>query len=92
MGADAQVGKETQHAPQERVHDRLEAILAADVAGYGLPPSETGPEFTRRLMAYALLHRYSNLRWYLERIPPPANAITLDELADAWFSCAAPAS
>ena len=57
------------------------------MAGYGHPPSDTGPAFARRLLAYALLHRYSNLPWYLKRIPPPANAITLDALADAWFSC-----
>lgn len=36
-------------------------------------------------MAHALLHRYSNLRWYLERLPVPG-ATTLEELACAWWS------
>jgi hygromycin-B 7''-O-kinase len=37
-----------------------------------------------RAFAYALLHRYSNLRWYLESAPT-GGARTLDELAHAWF-------
>jgi hygromycin-B 7''-O-kinase len=37
-----------------------------------------------RLMAYALLHRYSNLRWYLERLPA-AGATTLEQLAARWW-------
>ena len=35
-------------------------------------------------MAYALLHRYSILKWYLDTVPP-RSAATLDELADEWF-------
>ena len=38
-----------------------------------------------RLMAQALLHRYSNLRWYLERLPLPG-AVTLEQLAHHWFA------
>jgi hypothetical protein len=30
---------------------------------------ETHDRFQLRIMAYALLHRYSNLRWYVERLP-----------------------
>lgn len=37
-----------------------------------------------RLMAMALLHRYSDLRWYLQRLPVP-QATTIDDLARAWF-------
>jgi hygromycin-B 7''-O-kinase len=36
-------------------------------------------------MAYALLHRYSNLRWYLERLPSPG-VTSLDALAMRWWS------
>lgn len=37
-----------------------------------------------RFMAYALLHRYSNLRWYLERLPA-GDAATLEQLAARWW-------
>ncbi|MFJ6676462.1 phosphotransferase family protein [Actinosynnema sp. NPDC091369] len=37
----------------------------------------------RRVLAYALLHVYSNLPWYLREVPTAAT--TLDELADHWF-------
>jgi hygromycin-B 7''-O-kinase len=37
-----------------------------------------------RLMAQALLHRYSNLRWYLQRLPL-RGAVTLEQLARHWF-------
>ena len=36
-------------------------------------------------MAYALLHEYSNLKWYLER-DPPRSAKTIDALADEWWA------
>jgi hygromycin-B 7''-O-kinase len=39
-----------------------------------------------RIMAYALLHRYSNLRWYLERLPVPEGVRDLEALARAWFT------
>jgi hygromycin-B 7''-O-kinase len=38
-----------------------------------------------RLMAHALLHRYCNLRWYLERLPV-AGATTLEQLAARWWA------
>ena len=59
----------------------LRALLLA----YGYEPSDLGAALQRRFLAYALLHRYSNLRWYLERRPPPA-ATTLDDLAAAWWA------
>ncbi|WP_367130517.1 phosphotransferase family protein [Saccharothrix sp. HUAS TT1] len=37
----------------------------------------------RRVLAYALLHVYSNLAWYLREAPTRAR--TLDELAEHWF-------
>jgi hygromycin-B 7''-O-kinase len=56
----------------------------AFLAAYGLARTARDPEMPRRVMAYALLHRYSNLRWYLDTIPPRA-ATTLDALAQEWF-------
>jgi hygromycin-B 7''-O-kinase len=37
----------------------------------------------RRLLAYTLLQRYSDLSWYLEEMPAPP-APTLDALAVLW--------
>jgi hygromycin-B 7''-O-kinase len=39
----------------------------------------------RRLLAYALLHRYSDLPWYLEEMPAPPEP-TLDALAACWWA------
>ncbi|GAA4636035.1 aminoglycoside 3'-phosphotransferase/choline kinase family protein [Actinoallomurus vinaceus] len=39
----------------------------------------------RRLLAYTLLHRYSDLSWYLEELPDPP-VPTLDALAARWWS------
>lgn len=46
------------------------------VAAYGRVPDP------RRVMAYALLHVYSNMPWYLREMPEGG---TLDELAVRWF-------
>ena len=40
--------------------------------GYGYAENELDHAFERRILAYALLHKYSNLSWYLDRVPPPA--------------------
>lgn len=39
---------------------------------------------SRRLLAWLLLHRYSNLSWYLSRLREPPEP-ALDALADRWF-------
>ncbi len=49
---------------------------------YGIGPD---PELRRRLMAWTLLHFYSNLDRYLSRLPAPAEP-TLPALADRWFA------
>jgi hygromycin-B 7''-O-kinase len=59
-------------------------LLRRVLAGCGHLPSASGAQHSRRLLAYAILHRYSNLRWYLERLPVPG-ATTLEALAEAWF-------
>lgn len=38
------------------------------------------------IMAWALLHRYSNLKWYIERLGVPNGVRDLEALARAWFS------
>ncbi|MDB4952187.1 MAG: putative aminoglycoside phosphotransferase [Gemmatimonadetes bacterium] len=63
------------------------ALFRAFLLGCGYTDADFTVELPRRIMAYALLHRYSNLRWYLETIPP-RTATTLDELAAEWFAAA----
>ncbi|MEO1335451.1 MAG: aminoglycoside phosphotransferase family protein, partial [Myxococcota bacterium] len=57
-------------------------LFDAVLDGYG--QTERGPSWSVRCFACVLLHRYSNLPWYLERSPPPDDARTLDDLADWW--------
>jgi len=61
----------------------LRSILRA----YGYGETQFDEALQNRLMAQALLHRYSNLRWYLERLPLPG-ADTLEQLAGHWWSLA----
>lgn len=61
------------------------ALLRALLLAYGYRADELDEALSRRVLGYALLHRYSHLRWYLERVPPPAGATTLDALARCWF-------
>jgi hygromycin-B 7''-O-kinase len=51
---------------------------------YGYRPEQLDDALPRRLLAYALLHRHSDLRWWLEQLPPPP-VPTLDALAAHWW-------
>jgi hygromycin-B 7''-O-kinase len=53
---------------------------------YGSRERELDLGLQRRFMAYALMHRYSNPAWYLERVPPGEGDHTLDDLAARWFA------
>ncbi|MGW7437610.1 phosphotransferase family protein [Streptomyces sp. NPDC054849] len=70
---------------------------AYDFVGAGLFVTRADPRLLRRLLtsygrgfqpaellAYALLHVYSNLPWYMRELGVPSEA-TLGSLADAWF-------
>ncbi|MFE6887070.1 phosphotransferase family protein [Streptomyces sp. NPDC057694] len=46
---------------------------------YGRPPDP------RAVMAYTLLHVYSNLPWYLRELPPADGVRDLASLAGTWF-------
>lgn len=52
---------------------------------YGYAEGALDGALQRRLLAYALLHRYSNLRWYLERLPAPGET-SLDAPAARWWA------
>jgi hygromycin-B 7''-O-kinase len=58
-------------------------LLGALLEAYGKAVDD---ELPLRIMAYALLHRYSNLRWYLERLPVPVDVGDLESLARRWFT------
>ncbi len=45
------------------------AFLRRTLLAYGYPAPRLDEALQRRVLAYALLHRYSNFRWYLERVP-----------------------
>jgi hygromycin-B 7''-O-kinase len=61
--------------------DRELLRAALDEAGC---PRDAG--LSRRLCGYALLHRYSNLAWYLERMPERPGVDGFDALAEQWFA------
>jgi hygromycin-B 7''-O-kinase len=60
-------------------------FLGRTLTSYGYHPDQLGPALRRRLLALGILHRYSNLSWWMERLPGPASP-TLGALADRWFA------
>ncbi len=60
-------------------------LLRRVLLTYGYGESDLGPELERRLLAYTLLHRYSDLPWYLSRLPAGHGVSTLEELASFWW-------
>jgi hygromycin-B 7''-O-kinase len=60
-------------------------LLRDVLLAYGYPERDLNHALERRLFAYALLHRYSNLAWYLDRIPPPESVTRMDQLASHFF-------
>src|SRR5690606_8013506 len=60
-------------------------LLRAFLLVYGYTDTALTAELRRTILLYVLLHRYGNLRKYLERIPPK-QAATLPALADEWFA------
>ena len=60
-------------------------FLTRTLTAYGYGREELGPELRRRLLAWGILHRYSHLPGWLQRLPEPAEP-TLSALADRWFA------
>jgi hygromycin-B 7''-O-kinase len=59
-------------------------FLRRTLLAYGYRHDQLDAALQCRLMAYAMLHRYSNLSWYLERLPA-RGATTFEELAVRWW-------
>jgi hygromycin-B 7''-O-kinase len=66
-------------------------VLRRVLLAYGYAPTALDEALSCRFMAHALLHRYSHLRWYLQRIPADG-AVTLEQLATRWWPLASPRS
>jgi len=62
-------------------------FLRRALRAYGYAAHELDEALQCRLMAHTLLHRYSNLHWYLQRLPAPG-ATTLEALASRWWALA----
>jgi hygromycin-B 7''-O-kinase len=60
-------------------------FLTRTLTAYGYAREELGPELRRRLLAWAILHRYSHLASWLRRLPYPAEP-TFGAIADRWFA------
>jgi hygromycin-B 7''-O-kinase len=59
-------------------------FLRRTLRAYGHADANLDRALACRFMAHALLHRYSNLPWYMERLPLQGET-TLDELAQRWW-------
>jgi len=60
-------------------------LLRRSLLAYGMRADALDGVLACRLMAHAILHRYSHLRWYLERLPA-AGETTLEALAQRWWA------
>ena len=55
------------------------------LTAYGYTRGQLDRDFRQRLLAWAILHRHSNLTTWLRRLPGPGRP-TLPSLADRWFT------
>ena len=55
------------------------SLFSSYLAGYGL---DWDRDLARRCLAYTLLHRYSNLKWYLGFMPAEAS---FEALVESWW-------
>ena len=60
-------------------------FLRRVLTAYGYTRGQLDREFRQRLLAWAILHRHSNLTTWLRKLPGPGRP-TLASLADRWFT------
>ena len=60
-------------------------FLRRVLTGYGYTDGQLDRDLRRRLLAWAILHKYSNLAAWLRRLPQPSIP-TLASLAERWFA------
>lgn len=56
------------------------------LSSYGYRDTELTEQLSRRIMKLLLLHRYSNLKWFMTLIPREINLSNLHQLEQYWFS------
>lgn len=61
------------------------SLLRRLLLSYGYRERDLDAAFSQRILGYALLHRYSKMTWYMERLPPPPGVERLEDLAECWF-------
>ncbi len=61
------------------------ACFRAFLRGFGANESEIDRSLSERALAHALLHRSSNLPWWLKLAPPGTAPRTLDEAMHRWW-------
>ena len=60
-------------------------VFRAVLLAYGYSEEELGSELANRFLAYTIIHRYSNLPWFLSLLPPGHTMTKLEDLADHWW-------
>lgn len=61
-------------------------LFDAVLEGYGLPPEARDEALQHRCLAYALLHTYANLPWFLDRLGEPLEGPSYEALARRWWA------
>ena len=60
-------------------------LLREFLVSYGYAEADLTAEFSRRIMILMLLHRYSDLSWFLALIPSDRHVTTLAQLEQFWY-------
>jgi hygromycin-B 7''-O-kinase len=60
-------------------------LLRRILIAYGYHEARLDAALSRRFLVWTLLHRYSNLPWFMKRLPPPEGTETLEQLAEFWW-------
>ena len=55
------------------------------LSSYGYGDSDLTAELSRRILGFLLLHRYSNLNWFLTFIPANRRFTRLAQLEQYWY-------
>ena len=61
-------------------------LLQTFLLSYRFSEDELNEEFSQRMMAWTLCHKYCHIPWYLEMNSPSRDETTLEHLALKWFA------
>jgi hygromycin-B 7''-O-kinase len=60
-------------------------LLRRFLTVYGYRCGDLNRELSRRMMGFLLLHRYSNLKWFMASLPDKGGFARLEDLEQYWF-------